>query len=95
MAHPSFQKFNDQEASQIAQMSESLLITRQIQAQLCNQRENNRPLIPQSIYNKVKKIKVDRLQGRRPIGSLIETLKEENSVWSSTRNAEGHINPLP
>ncbi|MBW0554245.1 hypothetical protein O181_093960 [Austropuccinia psidii MF-1] len=30
MAHPSFRKFNDEETSQIAQMSESLLMTRQI-----------------------------------------------------------------
>ncbi|MBW0587934.1 hypothetical protein O181_127649 [Austropuccinia psidii MF-1] len=34
MAHPAFRKFNEQEMSQIAQMSESLLLPRKIQAQL-------------------------------------------------------------
>ncbi|MBW0488403.1 hypothetical protein O181_028118 [Austropuccinia psidii MF-1] len=34
MAHPAFRKFNEQETSQIAQMSESLLLLRNIQAQL-------------------------------------------------------------
>ncbi|MBW0566091.1 hypothetical protein O181_105806 [Austropuccinia psidii MF-1] len=34
MEHPAFRKFNDQETSQIAQMPESLLIPRKIQAQL-------------------------------------------------------------
>ncbi|MBW0491327.1 hypothetical protein O181_031042 [Austropuccinia psidii MF-1] len=33
--HPDFRKFNEQETSKIAQMSESLLLPRQIQAQLC------------------------------------------------------------
>ncbi|MBW0555982.1 hypothetical protein O181_095697 [Austropuccinia psidii MF-1] len=32
MAHPAFRKFNEKETSQISQMSELLLITRQIQA---------------------------------------------------------------
>ncbi|MBW0495544.1 hypothetical protein O181_035259 [Austropuccinia psidii MF-1] len=49
MAHPAFRKFNEQETSQIAQMSESLLLPRQIQAQLCSQRESERPLILQDI----------------------------------------------
>ncbi|MBW0589965.1 hypothetical protein O181_129680, partial [Austropuccinia psidii MF-1] len=34
MAHPAFRKFNEQETSQISQMSESLLLPRKIQAQL-------------------------------------------------------------
>ncbi|MBW0465068.1 hypothetical protein O181_004783 [Austropuccinia psidii MF-1] len=34
MAHPAFKKFNGKEASQIAKMSESLLMPRKIQAQL-------------------------------------------------------------
>ncbi|MBW0586091.1 hypothetical protein O181_125806 [Austropuccinia psidii MF-1] len=80
MAHPPFRRFNDQETSQISQMSESLLMPRQIQAQLCSHRESNRPVILQDIYNQVKKIKKDKLQGRRPIDSLIDTLKEENFV---------------
>ncbi|MBW0464128.1 hypothetical protein O181_003843 [Austropuccinia psidii MF-1] len=94
MAHPAFRKFNEQETSQIAQISESLLIPRKIQAQLCSQRDSDRPVILQYIYNQVKKIKKDKLQGRRPIGALIDTLKEENFVWSSARDAEGHINSL-
>ncbi|MBW0571573.1 hypothetical protein O181_111288 [Austropuccinia psidii MF-1] len=94
MAHPAFRKFNEQETSQIAQMSESLLMPRQIQAQLCSQRESDRPVILQDIYNQVKKIKKDKLQGRRPIDALIDTLKEENFVWSSARDSEGHITSL-
>ncbi|MBW0587629.1 hypothetical protein O181_127344 [Austropuccinia psidii MF-1] len=53
MAHPAFRKFNEQETSQIAQMSESLLLKRKIQAQLCIQRESDRPVILQEIYNQV------------------------------------------
>ncbi|MBW0585319.1 hypothetical protein O181_125034 [Austropuccinia psidii MF-1] len=90
MAHPAFRKLNEQETSKIAQMSESLLMPRPIQAQLCSQRESDSPVILQEIYNQVKKIKKDKLQGRRPIDSLIETLKEENFVWSSARDSEGH-----
>ncbi|MBW0568477.1 hypothetical protein O181_108192 [Austropuccinia psidii MF-1] len=51
MAHPAFRKFNEQETSQIAQISESLLIPSQINAQLCSQRESERPVILQDIYN--------------------------------------------
>ncbi|MBW0569281.1 hypothetical protein O181_108996 [Austropuccinia psidii MF-1] len=71
LAHPAFIKFNEQETSQIAQMSETLLIPREIQAQLCNQRESDRSVIFQHIENQVKKIKKDKLQGRMPIYSLI------------------------
>ncbi|MBW0546325.1 hypothetical protein O181_086040 [Austropuccinia psidii MF-1] len=63
MANPAFRKFNEQQTSQIAQMSESLLLTRQILAQLCSQRESDKPVITQGIYNQVKKIKKDKLQG--------------------------------
>ncbi|MBW0468960.1 hypothetical protein O181_008675 [Austropuccinia psidii MF-1] len=49
MAHPAFTNFNEQETSQIAQISESLLLPRQIQAQLCSQRESGRPVILQDI----------------------------------------------
>ncbi|MBW0502344.1 hypothetical protein O181_042059 [Austropuccinia psidii MF-1] len=94
MAHPSFRKFNEQQTSQIAHMSESLLLQTQIQAQLCSQRESDRPVILQDIYNQAKKIEKDKLQGRRPIDALIDTLKEENSVLSSGRDAEGHITSL-
>ncbi|MBW0530516.1 hypothetical protein O181_070231 [Austropuccinia psidii MF-1] len=94
MANPAFRKFNEQERAKIAQMSESWLILRQIQAQLCSQRESERPVILQDIYNQVKKIRKDKLQGRRPIDSLIETPKEENSVWSSERNSYGQITSL-
>ncbi|MBW0492519.1 hypothetical protein O181_032234 [Austropuccinia psidii MF-1] len=94
MAHPAFRKFKEQETSQIAQISESLLILRQTQAKLCSKRESDRPVILQDIYNRVKKTKKYKLQGRRPIDSLIETLKEENSVWSYQRDAEGHITSL-
>ncbi|MBW0554223.1 hypothetical protein O181_093938 [Austropuccinia psidii MF-1] len=94
MADPAFRKFNEQETSQIAEMCESLLLPRQIQAQLCSQRESDRPVILQEIYNQVKKIKKDKLQGRRPIDALIDTLKEENLVWSSARDSEGHITSL-
>ncbi|MBW0576790.1 hypothetical protein O181_116505 [Austropuccinia psidii MF-1] len=94
MEHPAFRKFNEQETSQISQISESLLIPRQIQAQLCSQRESDRPLILQDIYNQVKKIKKDNLKGRKPIDSLIDTLKEEKFVWSSERDAVGNITPL-
>ncbi|MBW0584781.1 hypothetical protein O181_124496 [Austropuccinia psidii MF-1] len=54
MAHPAFRQFSEQETSQIAQTSESLLLPRQIQAQLCSQRESDRPVIVQDIYNQVK-----------------------------------------
>ncbi|MBW0551554.1 hypothetical protein O181_091269 [Austropuccinia psidii MF-1] len=94
MAHPAFQKFNEQKTSQISQISESLLLPRQIQAQLCSQRESDRPVILQGIYNQVKKIKKDKLKGRRPIDAFIYTLKEENLVWSSARDDEGHITSL-
>ncbi|MBW0475313.1 hypothetical protein O181_015028 [Austropuccinia psidii MF-1] len=94
MAHPAFRKFNEQETSQIAQMSGSLLLPRQIQAQLCSQRETDRPVILQDIYNQVKKMKKDKLQGRRPIDALIDTLKQESFVWSSARGSEGHIASL-
>ncbi|MBW0547689.1 hypothetical protein O181_087404 [Austropuccinia psidii MF-1] len=49
MSHPSFRKFNEKETSQIAQMSESLLIPSQIKAQLCSQMEYDRPVILQDI----------------------------------------------
>ncbi|MBW0568474.1 hypothetical protein O181_108189 [Austropuccinia psidii MF-1] len=45
MAHPDFRKLNEQETSQNSQMSGSLLMPRQIQAQSCSQRESDRPLI--------------------------------------------------
>ncbi|MBW0484200.1 hypothetical protein O181_023915 [Austropuccinia psidii MF-1] len=62
MAHPAFSKFNEQETSQIAQIYESLLMSRQIQAQLCSQREFDRPVILQDIQNKVKKIEKGKVQ---------------------------------
>ncbi|MBW0584565.1 hypothetical protein O181_124280 [Austropuccinia psidii MF-1] len=94
MAHTAFRKSNEQERSQIFQISESLLMPRQIQAHLCSQRESYRPVILQEIYNQVKKIKKDKLNVRRPINSLIDTLKEESFVWSSERNTEVHITSL-
>ncbi|MBW0589378.1 hypothetical protein O181_129093 [Austropuccinia psidii MF-1] len=94
MAHPAFRKFNEQETYQISQMSESLLMTGKIQDQLCSQRESHRPVILQDIYNQFKKIKKDKMQGRRPIDALIDTLKEETFVWYSARDAEGHITSL-
>ncbi|MBW0523824.1 hypothetical protein O181_063539 [Austropuccinia psidii MF-1] len=42
-------KFSEQYTSQIAQMSESLLMPRKIQTQLCSHRESDRPLILQDI----------------------------------------------
>ncbi|MBW0580833.1 hypothetical protein O181_120548 [Austropuccinia psidii MF-1] len=87
MVHPAFRKFNEQETSQTAQMSESLLMPRKIWAQLCSQRESDRPVILQYIYNQIKKVKKDKVQGRRPIDALIDTFKEENFVWSSERDA--------
>ncbi|MBW0513088.1 hypothetical protein O181_052803 [Austropuccinia psidii MF-1] len=78
MAPSFFRKFNEQETSKIAQMSESLLIPRKIQAQLCRQRESERPVILQDIYNKVNIIKRDKLQGKMPIDALIQTLKKKN-----------------
>ncbi|MBW0564104.1 hypothetical protein O181_103819 [Austropuccinia psidii MF-1] len=77
VAHPAFRKLNEQETSQIDKMSESLLIPRKIKAQLCIQRESDRPVILQETYSQVKKIKKDKLQGGRPIDALIDTLKEE------------------
>ncbi|MBW0569223.1 hypothetical protein O181_108938 [Austropuccinia psidii MF-1] len=77
MAHPAFRKFNEKGTSQIAQMYESLLMPRQIQAQLCIQGESDRPVILQDIYNQVKKMKKDKLKGRRTIDALIDTFKEE------------------
>ncbi|MBW0471619.1 hypothetical protein O181_011334 [Austropuccinia psidii MF-1] len=49
IAYPAFRKFNEQETSQISQMSELLLLPRQIQPQLYSQRESYRPLILQDI----------------------------------------------
>ncbi|MBW0516840.1 hypothetical protein O181_056555 [Austropuccinia psidii MF-1] len=101
MAHPAFRKLNEQEKSQIYQISESLLMQRKIQAQLRSKRESDRPVILEDVYSQFKKIKKDKLQGRRPIDTLIDTLKEENFVWSSARDSEGHITsffsltPLP
>ncbi|MBW0472865.1 hypothetical protein O181_012580 [Austropuccinia psidii MF-1] len=94
MADTAFRKFNEQEISPIAQISESLLMKRQIQAQLCSQRESERPVILQDIYKKINKMKKDKLKGRRTIDALIDTLKEENFVQSSSRDAEGHITSL-
>ncbi|MBW0589825.1 hypothetical protein O181_129540 [Austropuccinia psidii MF-1] len=94
MAHPAFRKFNKQEKSQIAQMSASLLMPRKIQAQLCSQRESDRPVILKDIYSQVIQIKKYKLQGRRPIDALIDTLTEENFVWSSERDSEGNITSL-
>ncbi|MBW0553820.1 hypothetical protein O181_093535 [Austropuccinia psidii MF-1] len=101
MAHPAFKKSNEHKTSQISQISESLLIPRQIQAQLCIQRESDRPVTLQYTYNQVNKIKKEELQRRRPNDALIATLKEEHFGWSSARYAEGHITfffsltPLP
>ncbi|MBW0484886.1 hypothetical protein O181_024601 [Austropuccinia psidii MF-1] len=92
MAPPAFRKFNEQEKSQISQISESLLLPREIQAQLCSQRESDRPVILQDIYNQVNKIKKDKLQGRRPIDALIDTLKQE--ILSFAWDSEGHITSL-
>ncbi|MBW0494819.1 hypothetical protein O181_034534 [Austropuccinia psidii MF-1] len=36
----------------------------------------------------------DKLQGRKPIDALIDTLKQENAVWSSARDSEVHIMSL-
>ncbi|MBW0465248.1 hypothetical protein O181_004963 [Austropuccinia psidii MF-1] len=80
MKNPAFRKFNEQETSQIDQISESLLMPRKIKSQLCSQRESDRPVIFQDIYNQVKEIKKDKLQGRRPIDVLNETLNEEKFV---------------
>ncbi|MBW0582977.1 hypothetical protein O181_122692 [Austropuccinia psidii MF-1] len=49
MAHPSFRKLNEQEKTQIAQMFESLLMPRQIKAQLCSQKESDRLVILQDM----------------------------------------------
>ncbi|MBW0506980.1 hypothetical protein O181_046695 [Austropuccinia psidii MF-1] len=75
MAHPDFRKFNEQETSQISPIPESLLIPRKIKPQLCSQRETDRPVILQNIPNKRMKIKKEKLQGRRLIDVLIDTLK--------------------
>ncbi|MBW0471808.1 hypothetical protein O181_011523 [Austropuccinia psidii MF-1] len=77
MAHPAFRKFNEKETSQISQISESLLMPRKFQAQLSSQRESDRPVILQDIYNQVKKINKEKLQGRRPIDALIDTSKKK------------------
>ncbi|MBW0487903.1 hypothetical protein O181_027618 [Austropuccinia psidii MF-1] len=45
MAHPAFGKLNGQETPQISQMSESLLLPRKAQAQLCSQRESGMYLL--------------------------------------------------
>ncbi|MBW0551988.1 hypothetical protein O181_091703 [Austropuccinia psidii MF-1] len=71
-----------------------MLITWRIQAQICSQRESERPVILKDNHNQVKKIKKDKLQGRRPINALVDTLKEGNFVWSSARDTEGHISFL-
>ncbi|MBW0560323.1 hypothetical protein O181_100038 [Austropuccinia psidii MF-1] len=92
MAHPALRRFNKQETSQITHMSGSLLMPRKIQSQFFSHKDPERPVIPQYIYNQVQKIKKDKLQGRRPIDNLIDTLKEEKFVWSSARDNEGHIN---
>ncbi|MBW0479645.1 hypothetical protein O181_019360 [Austropuccinia psidii MF-1] len=91
LVHPPFRKFNEQEPSQICQMSESLLMPRRFQAQLCNHRDSDKPVILQDIYNKFKEIKKDKIQGRRTVDALIDTLKERSLVWSSERDTEANI----
>ncbi|MBW0471594.1 hypothetical protein O181_011309 [Austropuccinia psidii MF-1] len=49
MAHPTLINFNNQDTSQISQMSELFLMPRKIQAQLRIQREAERSLILQDI----------------------------------------------
>ncbi|MBW0502555.1 hypothetical protein O181_042270 [Austropuccinia psidii MF-1] len=101
MEHPAFRKFNEEEISKLAQISESLFIKRKVLAQLCIQRESERSVILQGIYSQVKRIKKNKLQGRRVIDALFETYKEETFGWSSARDAEGQIaslffaHPLP
>ncbi|MBW0470114.1 hypothetical protein O181_009829 [Austropuccinia psidii MF-1] len=51
MAHPDLRKLNEKETSQIAQMSELMLIPRKIQAQLCSQRQSDRPVMLQDLYS--------------------------------------------
>ncbi|MBW0500617.1 hypothetical protein O181_040332 [Austropuccinia psidii MF-1] len=82
MAHCALRKLNEKETSQIVQMSQSLLIQRKIKAQLCRQRKNDRPLLLQDIENQVKKIKKDKLKGRRPIDSLIQPSKKKRLCGS-------------
>ncbi|MBW0509154.1 hypothetical protein O181_048869 [Austropuccinia psidii MF-1] len=94
MAHPALRKFNEPETCQIAQMNKSLLVPRQIQAQLCGQRESDRPVILQETYNQVKEIKKYKLKCRKVTDALIETLKEETFVWSAARDTARHITSL-
>ncbi|MBW0470702.1 hypothetical protein O181_010417 [Austropuccinia psidii MF-1] len=76
MEHTASTIFNEQETPKISQMSGSLLIPRQIQAQLYIQRESDRPVILQDIYKQVNKIKKDKQKGRRPVVALIDTSKK-------------------
>ncbi|MBW0468032.1 hypothetical protein O181_007747 [Austropuccinia psidii MF-1] len=65
-----------------------------IQDQLCSQRESDSPVNLQEILKKAKKIKKDKLKGRRTLDAVIYTLKEESHVWFSARDTEGHITYL-
>ncbi|MBW0565522.1 hypothetical protein O181_105237 [Austropuccinia psidii MF-1] len=49
MLHPAFRKLNEQETSQISQISESLLMPSRTLAQLCIHREYDRPVILQDL----------------------------------------------
>ncbi|MBW0461636.1 hypothetical protein O181_001351 [Austropuccinia psidii MF-1] len=90
MEQPAFRKLNEQETTQISQISESLLMLMQIKAQFFIQRESERLLVLQDTYNQINK---NKLQDRRHIDALIDTLKG-NFAWSSERDAEGPITSL-
>ncbi|MBW0499732.1 hypothetical protein O181_039447 [Austropuccinia psidii MF-1] len=94
IAHSSFRKLDEKGTSQCAHIPESIQIERKIQAKFFSHGKPDRLLILKDVYSKVKKIKKDSLQGRRPIDALIDSLKKENLVWSSERDTEGQIYSL-
>ncbi|MBW0581002.1 hypothetical protein O181_120717 [Austropuccinia psidii MF-1] len=77
MAHPAFRKFNEQEASQISQISESLLMPRQIQAQLCSKRDSDGSVILQDIYNQVRKSRKTTCKAEGPLMLLLTLSKKK------------------
>ncbi|MBW0581330.1 hypothetical protein O181_121045 [Austropuccinia psidii MF-1] len=77
MEHPGFRKFNEHKTSQISQMSESLLLPRKIQAQLCSQRELYRPVTLQGIYNQVKKPRKTNCKPEGPLMLLLKPSKKK------------------
>ncbi|MBW0463042.1 hypothetical protein O181_002757 [Austropuccinia psidii MF-1] len=77
IANPAFRKFNEQKTSQIPQMSESLLIQRQIQAQLCSQRESESLYFIKKFTTKSRKSTKTNCKAEVPLILLLTPSKKK------------------